>query len=158
MKNVQETAAGKSISAWVILNRKREFVATVRAHYGNSGRVLVNIWDNKAGFQSASAGGYGYDKLGAALAGLSVDGHKLSDHCSRDGAPKPPRGRVTYPQDYKPPRGYHLANWADGSKRYDDGSKRYPRIPDNEAGFTDCYREQGFRYLQALGYHVIRAI
>lgn len=41
----RETSAGKSISAWVILNKKGVHVATVNAHYGNGGRVSVDVWN-----------------------------------------------------------------------------------------------------------------
>lgn len=42
---VRETSAGKSISAWVIMNKKGVHVATVNAHYSNSGRVSVDVWN-----------------------------------------------------------------------------------------------------------------
>lgn len=44
-KQVRETAAGQSISASVILNKKGEHVATVQAHYSNAGRVTVDVWN-----------------------------------------------------------------------------------------------------------------
>lgn len=115
-KFVSDTAAGKSVSAFIILNPKGEHVATIKAHWSNGGICLVNVHDNKAGFQFAKAGGYGYDKFNSALSGLSIDGHIMSDHCSRDGAPKPPKGRKTFPRDYKPRKGYSLADWAFVSK------------------------------------------
>jgi len=132
---VRETAAGKSIRAMIICKGARK-VATVQVHYGSGGGVLVNIWQEpdaakrsadaraKAGkpfkaeeyrsagaFQQAKSGGYGYDKLTAALSGLIVDGHEMSDHCSRNGAPKPPKGAPCFPSDFKAPKGYTLANW-----------------------------------------------
>lgn len=42
---VRETAAGKSISAYVILNKKGQHVATVQAHYSNGGTVTVDVWN-----------------------------------------------------------------------------------------------------------------
>lgn len=44
-KQVRETTAGASISAWVILNKKGQHVATVNAHYSNGGRVSVDLWN-----------------------------------------------------------------------------------------------------------------
>lgn len=44
-KQVRETTAGASISAWVILNKKGQHVATVNAHYSNGGRVSVDVWN-----------------------------------------------------------------------------------------------------------------
>ncbi len=144
-KYVHETSAAKSVSARIILKGNR-YVATVRAHYGNS-RVLVNVYQGSEsylnafrakaglkrnaplsdesqkqayenfGFQSASASGYGYDKFAAALAGMIIDGHAMSDHSSRDGSPKPPKGcGGLYPEGFKTPKGYSLANWTRASK------------------------------------------
>lgn len=42
---VRETSAGQSISAFVVLNKKGEHVATVNSHYSNSGRVTVDVWN-----------------------------------------------------------------------------------------------------------------
>jgi hypothetical protein len=144
---VEETAAGRMISAWIILDKHGQEVAVVRAYHGNS-RVLVNIYqrDNASArslkakgdsrhFQHSHARGYGYDKLTAALSGHWIDGHKLTDHCSREGAPKLPKGCETYPDGFKIPKGYHFAN-----------------------GRRDCYRLSGLDFLQDLGYHVLRAI
>lgn len=115
-KYVTDTKAGKSLSAYIVLNKKGEHIATVRAHYSDSGVCLVNVHDDKAGFQHATAGGYGYDKFTAALSGMTIDGHKMSNHCSTEKAPKPPKGRVTFPHGFKVPKGYSLANWISVSK------------------------------------------
>ena len=139
-KYVSDTAAGKSISAWIVL-RKGKHVATIRAHFGNS-RVLVNVFDfapGEQGFQSGSASGYGYDKFTAALDGLTVDGNLLTDHARSHGAPKPPRGMTGYPDGFKVPKGYTLANYRDGQ-------------------WQSCFRLSGLDYLTALGYTVIKAI
>jgi hypothetical protein len=83
-KYVTDTAAGKSVSAYIVLNKQHKQVATVRAHFGNSGNCFVNIFDNTIGFQYGSASGYGYDKFTAALSGLVIDGIELHDHCGHD--------------------------------------------------------------------------
>ncbi len=106
MKYVRETAAGKSISAIVILRGARH-VATIQAHYANSGGVRVDVWqtDQRAlercaaaharafgpgaladdfMHQQGHASGYGYDKYAAALSGLWIDGIQMADHCGRD--------------------------------------------------------------------------
>lgn len=114
--HVRETAAGKSISAYVVLNKKGVEVATVQAHFSNGGRCLVNVWDDKAGFQHASAGGAGYDKFTRALSGMVIDGHAMSDHCGGEGVPKMPKGRHTYPKDFRAKPGYTLANWVSVSR------------------------------------------
>lgn len=181
-KYVHDTPAAKALSAWIILKGSHP-IATVRAAYGSGGGVLVNIYQHGdtvlartakvlrandpklagedyqvAGFQSARASGYGYDKLTAALRGLVIDGVILTDHCSRLGAPKPPKGRKTFPRDYMPPKGYSLANFANGEEQYPWGGKHHPGIPDGEAGYTDCYREPGLNILKAKGYQVVQAL
>ena len=92
-KQVRETAAGKVISAWVILRADGTHVATVHAHYGAA--VTVDVWNehgvgNPTADERAVAGdhgplqgrasGYGYDRLTAALTHLPIDGVVLVDH------------------------------------------------------------------------------
>jgi hypothetical protein len=138
-KYVSQTAAGKSIKARLIMKGTRE-VATVLTHYGNTGSVLVNVfqreeaakrsiaarakagnafkpqeWESEGRFQWARAGGYGYDKETAALRGMNIDGHDLTDHCDRTKAPKPPKGRRTYPYGTAP-KGYRFSNYCNLSK------------------------------------------
>lgn len=87
MKQVRETAAGRSIAAFVVLNPKGQHVATVQAAYMDSGTVMVDVWnmrDSKTqtdGPQQKKAGGGGYDKFTHALNGMMIDGHRLYDHC-----------------------------------------------------------------------------
>lgn len=151
---VSETSAGQSASAFVILKGKRH-VANVTAAYGKGGRVLVNVFnygsENKSAplnMQHGSAGGYGYDKFTAALSGLEIDGHKLSNHC--DGRKEPPKGGV-WPKGSKAPKGWHFANF---STRDRDGND----LPAELHGWESCYRESGLDYLKARGYRVIQAL
>lgn len=159
MTKVRDTKAGQSVAAWVILKGKTP-VAKVQAHYGPS-RVQVDVWNLRAepSALSGRASGYGYDKFTAALSGLVIDGHVMTDHCSRLGAPKPPRGRKTYPADAKPKRGYSFANFTRGDAVWPDtGERRFPDMDASEAGYRDCYRLDGLRYLEALGYTVVQAV
>lgn len=179
-KYVRETSAAKSIKAIVIMKGKRH-VATVQAHYGNS-RCLVNVWHNDGTpMQHGSASGYGYDKFTAALSGMTIDGHVMSDHS--DGRLSPPKAVGYFPADYKPRRGYQLANYGEydaAGKRFDSYEWRDMAIAqlgesaewdDVEAlakqlradanltrGYSSCYKESGLSYLEALGYTVIGAI
>lgn len=137
MTLVRDTAAAKSIRAILILKGPR-IVAKLQAHFSNAGACTVNLWQMteaaersakvraKAGnpfkprqyetpgaLQIGKAGGYGYDKLTAALSGMIVDGHEISDHCG--GRLKLPRGAVVFPRDFKAPKGYRLSNWCSKS-------------------------------------------
>jgi len=44
-KQVRETSAGKSVSAYVVLNRKGQHVATVNAYFPNGGGCSVDVWN-----------------------------------------------------------------------------------------------------------------
>lgn len=110
-------------------------------------------------FQVSRAGGYGYDKRTAALAGMIIDGIPLTDHCSRFGAPiGPDHGR--FPQGYEAPKGFRLSNWFRIDRTDPDRPGRFDRspLPDGWTGYADCYREPGLGVLEALGYRVIQAI
>ncbi len=149
---VSKTKAAGSISAWIITDKHGEFVAKVQAHYGSGGRVLVNVFSRDTEFQCASASGYGYDKLTAALAGLKIDGHSLADNCG--GVPedekkranllaaynRDPNARTTKEWDAAAERiGAHWANWRDGR-------------------YTSLHFRPGLDRLQSFGYHVHSAI
>lgn len=177
-KYVHDKAAAKQISAYTILNRKGDYVATVRIHYGQS-TALANIYQTDSaarkcfakahglesvaineigrtahklfGFQSGKASGYGYDKATAALSGMMIDGHMITNHCSRDGSPKYPKGRKSYPRDFVPPKGYSLANFR---TRDFDGND----LPDDACGYQDCYRDSGLKFLESIGYRIHQAI
>jgi hypothetical protein len=206
-KYVREMSAAKSVSALVIFKGSRH-VATVQMYYGNA--CLVNVWqesdayirsakarkeftDDTAAFhayqfQSGAAYGSWYDKATAALSGLIIDGHEMTDHCSRHKAPKKPDGMPCYPRDFKAPAGYSLANGGEFSREtgrqlraYDWQEKATAALGANAdwnsvlakanelaaewrasgdcvSGFADCYREAGLEFLKRRGYRVISAI
>lgn len=144
-KYVSETKAGKSVSAYVILNKKGEQVAIVRAHFSDGGTCIVNVWDNASPeMQFGKAGGYGYDKFTAALSGMTIDGHELSDHSSRQDAPKPPKGRRTFPADYKPRKGFSLANYTSVSKATGNRMHSYTfrNMAETKLGFDEANRRE----------------
>ncbi len=149
----REMKAAKAVGCYVIMKGAR-FVAKVQTHRSAAGVMQVDVWqDYKAAtrstkaagratlmvYQSARAGGGGYDKFTACLAGMWVDGHKLADHCGE--SLKPPKGSTVFPFGFKTPKGYTLAN------------------PGLEIeGYRNCYKQAGLRYLEALGYNVIEGI
>lgn len=69
-------------------------VVYVRYPRDGAGRLRLLVADYLADpeghlvWQESSAGGGGYDKLTAALSGLTVGGVTLGDHCNRSGAPR----------------------------------------------------------------------
>jgi hypothetical protein len=86
MKQVREIT---NASSYVVLNKKGEHVATVQFNLGSGGCVQCDVWSRKPGqsylelTHQKKAGGYGYDKRTAALAGAIVEGYQIADHCGR---------------------------------------------------------------------------
>jgi hypothetical protein len=82
MKQIREAS---DCTARIVLNKKGEHVATVQFRYGSGGGVQCDVWSRKDGYlqltHQKKAGGYGYDKAAAALAGAEIEGYKLADHC-----------------------------------------------------------------------------
>ena len=201
-KQVRETAAGKSLRVYVIMRGARQ-IATIHVHWSNGGTCTADLWHhdakarertNKAlglpeshyGPQQGRAGGYGYDKETAALRGMVIDGIALSDHCGQQ--KKPPRGLRYFPADYKPPRGYSLANhgrywtetgeriesyhwrdkaraelgeeseWADVEARARALASEAEAAGEMVSGYSSCFRDSGLKYLEARGYNVIQAL
>ena len=186
---VRESSAGKTISAWIVTNGRSEYVAKVQAHFAPSGRVSVNVFDSGSReVQHGRAGGYGYDKLTAALRGLVIAGHTLADHC--EVRLRPPRGLPGFPPDYRR-KGYRTANYMQWVRDNSDSPWRAlseterravrPRShgalddsPDELAardfmraamgrddvftGFSDCFKISGLEYLTERGLRVHRAI
>lgn len=205
-KRVNETTAGKSVSAWVILDRKGVQIGRVQAYFANSGGVTVDVllWgddvtkrtaeamgyafgdDDKittyngkptrhageyaykvAGVQSGRAGGYGYDKFTAALSGLFICEHQMSNHCGA--RMKRPKGRLWQDSDKArlAKKGYRLSNWSQGMEpgeldRYGRPRElnRYGRegVPDTASGYVDAYRMEGFAYVETQGFRFLKAI
>lgn len=147
MKQVRETAAGKSISAWVVLKDGKQ-VAQVQAHFGQS-RVQVDIWATPDwSIQQGSASGHGYDKLTAAMAGMTIDGIRITNHCETDATIKALLAE------------YHNGNTSE--KAFRDALREFGASPANWSNvngrWEDAYYDSGLDRLKALGYQVIQAI
>lgn len=84
MKQIREAS---DTAAKIVLNKRGEHVATIQWRYGSGGGVQCDVWSRKTGETWLSlnhqkkAGGYGYDKAAAALAGAFIEGYKMADHC-----------------------------------------------------------------------------
>ena len=138
MKTADEYTPFNKISAYIVLNKQGEAVAKVLAHFGES-KVTVTVYnfDENRGSETSTASGCGYDKFTSALAGLTVAGHVMADHCdyvlrvnSSDG----------WARDAEPPRkGYFFCN-------YDSESSRY----------QSCWQVAGLDYLTHFGLKVIQ--
>ncbi len=126
MKQVRESAALKSIRIYGIF-KDGERVAEVQVHYSNSGTVRVDIWqyDGSGLVYQGKAGGYGYDKFTAAIAGAEICGVKIYDHSvgvsdwghsEPDKTKHPELWPILESQDKEAAKkiGASFANWKDG--------------------------------------------
>lgn len=165
---VDDTKSGKEIAVWVVINKKGEYLARIQAHYSARGAVLVNVMnmgdDNGPNFQSARASGYGYDKLTAALSGLTVAGVEITNHCGKQ--LKTPR-KGYFAKGHKLPRGYRLANYTLFDTRTKRRAQVNERSPEGRAlidsgivvaGYANAYRDSGLDILCAHGLRVIQGI
>ena len=161
-KYVHDTAAGKSISAYIVM-KKCKVVATVRAHYSNGGTCLVNVFSSDGtAFQYGRATGSGYDKFTAALAGLIIDGITLSDHCGRD--EKTVKLLAQYHAACKAVCiGGHSVTWGGDFQKFWDAKAAklgatFANWRSAESGFQSLHIASGLDRLKMAGYDVIQAI
>lgn len=163
MKQVRETKAGSSISAYVVMKDKKE-IATVQAHFGNS-TVTVNIWDGHNELQQGRAGGYGYDKFTAALSGMTISGVTLNDHCGTNKATE--RMLKAYRKEIKglsrDERREHEKKWQVKAEKKGMRFANYCKVNQGDEDckeyvYTSLFLESGLDKLKMLGFNVIQAI
>ncbi len=142
MKQVRETAAAKSISAWVILKEGKE-IATVQAYYSNAGVVQADVWDALTGTLSHQrrAGGYGYDKLTAAMSGAWIGGIQIYDHSVHCEAAMKEYLAEGHERAVEELFGVQFANWSRETGKYES-----------------CFYHSGLDRLKSFGFQVIQAI
>jgi hypothetical protein len=156
---VDETAAGKQIAAYVILDKKGAYVGKCLVHHGN-GRTIVNLWDwtnrEQSNYQEGIAKGYGYDRFTSALDGLTFGGVELHDHCDQTDASRramaqykrlPLDVRTTYAHPQLQAFGKRWARRGVDFSNYSQSS-----------GYGSAYMIPGLKRLEAMGYQVIQAI
>lgn len=153
-KQVRETAPGKSISAWVIMRNDGKHVATVQAAFLDSGGVWVDVYGPHSIEHQGRAGGYGYDKLTAALSGAIIDGITIYDHSvgnyNAENTKYPDLNKLM--QRYKR-AGENAKNWQNEAKLI---GASFSNWLDGE--YKSLYYISGLERLTAMGYKVIQAI
>lgn len=107
------------------------------------------------GLQQGRAGGGGYDKFAAALAGLLIDGHTMANHCGQ--VPEAEKARAKLLADYRKAFAAGQAT----QKAYDvKAAKLGCRFANWNAatGWQSLHFIAGLDRLESLGYRVISAI
>lgn len=113
--------------------------------------------------QHGRAGGYGYDKFAAAIAGLIIDGHTLANHCGQ--VPEAESKRAALFRAYR--RAVATSegglsteackSWQDKADRLGCNFNNWQE-KDWQAGWTSLHFLDGLSRLKRLGYRVISAI
>lgn len=180
MQWIQDKA---NCSAWLIFRNDGVLIGKVQALYTASAvRVQVWDWSKPEPVQNGKASGCGYDKFTAALAGCTVDGITLTDHCSKDSRTsaileaytreiiKAQKAGADKDQQYKIEKkwrnkaekyGSHFANYTEHNAKnltswQAENFER--RRKGNVWRYTDLYLESGLKRLEMLGYKVYQAI
>lgn len=156
--------------AKIVLNKKGEHVATVQWRYVSGGGVQCDVWSRKVGESWLSlthqkkAGGYGYDKAAAALAGAEIEGYR-SGYVEAAGEKKRaallkaykrransglPMSREDHAAFEKKAEkiGCRFANW--GAVCLAEGGE--------SSAWQSLHNESGLGRLEMLGFRVINAI
>jgi hypothetical protein len=155
-ESFESQVAFRRAAAYVITHPKKSGHAVVNIAYPADGagvlKVYVKDWFAGAGrFSMATAGGYGYDKLTAALSRTDgVDGVKLYDHCET-----PAKGS----EDARALMHYKRLTDIIDCNAVDMPISREKRLKlAKKHGIRCGYFETGLERLSALGYHVIQAL
>lgn len=92
-KSIFDMVHIKSVAAYILLDDKQIYCGRIVANFGDSGNVTAHaymrladgLWESA----QASAGGYGYDKLGSAvgkcLSKLGIEDQIIKDACGGRG-------------------------------------------------------------------------
>lgn len=82
VRKIENGPALNRAGAKVIINPKGDLCGTIKIAYPKDGAGRMTVILHEHGFppQIASAGGFGYDKLSAALRGLKFAGITLEDY------------------------------------------------------------------------------
>lgn len=170
MKQVREIA---DCSAYVVLNRKGEDVAHVQFRFADS--VQCDVWARKPGEKFLSlvhqrkAGGYGYDKSAAALAGAVIEGFRMANHCG-SAEDSHEKAKARFMARYRRAAISGLTNeqtnqWREKARKRGCSFSNWFRqewMPETSDGkgyaFGDLYTLSGLERLSATGFRVIQVL
>lgn len=135
-----------------------ELIASAPDYYTGSDREARAAFE-RFNLQHGRAGGYGYDKFAAAIAGLIIDGHTLANHCGY--VPEDEKKRAALM------RAYVKACAAGGNGNDKKWREKAARIGCSFANWGSCgvgerymslHFIDGLSRLECFGYRVISAL
>ena len=167
-----------NVRADVILNKRGQHVATVRWLYprDGAGTLRCEVYEPGKGITyRGKAGGYGYDKTTAALAGAEIAGFRIADHCGHaEELHERAKARLMRRYIQAAVKGLtreECAKFEQAALRIGANFANYCRSSDmpSEPGDVPGEVRHGYRYLslhtmsgldrlRALGFTVIRAV
>lgn len=148
MKTIREIS---DCTAYVVIDRKGNHAATVNFRYGSGGGVQCDVWTPDGGLtHQKKACGYGYDKKTAALAGATVAGYVMADHCGHV-EPKGEAMRKRIMNAYR----RALGNEAERDRVIAQARRHGFHFAN---GYTSLYPASGLDRLRMLGFTVIEAL
>jgi len=146
---------------FIITHPKKQGRAQIVIKFPRDGAGKLQAWcadwfgsEGCNGVQYGYAGGYGYDKVTAAISGFVIDGKTLTDHACQDKtSEKLLKQYAASETDAEKDKivnkarkqGYGFTNWSDVGGYCPTGKK----------GYQSCYKEPGTDYLRQLGYSII---
>ena len=172
MKQVREQSDS---SAYVVLNKKGEEVATVQLRHGSGGGVQCDVWSRKPGEKHLSlthqkkAGGYNYDKRTAAMAGAMIEGFMIANHCGSV-EPAGEKKRAALMRAYIKACAAGMTNeeeraWSKKAEKIGCRFANYSRADGTPVGpdgkgyrYTSLNNESGLGRLEMMGFRVICAL
>ncbi len=82
VRKIEDSPSLNRAGAKVIINAKGEICGTIKIAFPKDGAGILRVIFHEHGEepQIGTAGGYGYDKLSAALRGMTFKGITLEDH------------------------------------------------------------------------------
>ena len=167
-----------NVTVRVILDKMGRHVATVRWLYprDGAGSVRCEVYTPGEGItHRGRAGGYGYDKTTAALAGATIAGFRIADHCGA-AEPEHEARKARFMRAYirAAVRGMTHEDgltWREKARRMGCSFANWSRSPDmpSEPGdkpgeirhgyrWTSLHTMSGLERLSAAGFTVINAV
>jgi hypothetical protein len=161
LRTVENGKAWDRASAYVIVHPNGKQYGKVKCAWpaDGMGPLHVFMWDcNGTGIQYGKASGCGYDKLTAALSGMTFDGITLRDHCGTDDATEKllaAHQKASAQPDFDTALGDPMDKWRKKAAKL---GAQFANWNAEKSHYTSLYVAGGLDRLKMAGYQVIQAL